>query len=349
MPQLIEFEGRRHEFPDDFTQADIQRALSSMASAPRLPEVGASERRYRMANGSGTVSDPKPIQVQGPDGAIVEFPAGTSNEDMTVALQKHYGAPGQTIPALPPGYTLDQPAAVPPLPSGNMLDRARSARKATEAEVDRSVVGTLIREDPRDAASSILADKYGGPKKLDEINALVRNDAQAMRGWKAAMSEVLADKVQGTRRVGETLEVQFARLAKEFKDNETLLAKTFSPEEMNNLRQAHKILSYFKEAEKRATVGSDTAEKIGIPTGVQLAFRHIYGDLKGGGVIKRMKLLLEMLPSGRQNVDEIVNAAWFDPNLAAYLLERPVKNYNVPRYNLDLRRLIAAANASRDQ
>ncbi|MGY4629109.1 hypothetical protein [Bradyrhizobium sp. USDA 4486] len=229
------------------------------------------------------------------------------------------------------------------------LEAARSARKATEAEVDRSVVGTLIREDPRDAASSILNDKYGGPKRLDEINALVRHDEQATRGWKAAVSEVLADKVQGTRQVGESLEVQFARLAKEFKDNEALLAKVFSPEEMNNLRQAHKILSYFKEAEKRATVGSDTAEKIGIPTTVQLAFRHIYGDLKGGGVIKRMKLLMEMLPSGRQNADEIVNAAWFDPNLAAYLLERPVKNYNVPRYNIDLRRLIAAANASRDQ
>ncbi|RXG89257.1 hypothetical protein [Bradyrhizobium zhanjiangense] len=229
------------------------------------------------------------------------------------------------------------------------LETARAARKATELEVDRSIIGTLIREDPRDAAAKILNAGYDSSRKLDEINALIRHDAQAQRGWKAAMSEVLADKVQGTRQVGETLEIQFARLAKEFKDNEALLAKTFSPEEMNNLRQAHKILSYFKEAEKRATVGSDTAEKIGIPTAVQLGFRHLYGDLKGGGIIKRMKLLMEMLPSGRQNVDEIVNAAWFDPNLASYLLERPVKNYNVPRYNIDLRRLIAAANASRDQ
>lgn len=228
------------------------------------------------------------------------------------------------------------------------LEAARTARNATEAEVDRSVIGTLIREDPREAASSILNDKYGGPKKLDEINALVRNDAQAQRGWKAAVSEVLADKVQGTRQVGETLEVQFARLAKEFKDNEALLANTFGPEEMNNLRQAHKILSYFKEAEKRATVGSDTAEKINIPGWAQLAVRHFKGDLAGGGLIKRFKLLLEMLPSNKQNADEIIHMAWFDPNVAAYLLERPIKNPNVPQYNIDLRRLIAAANASRE-
>ncbi|PWE78868.1 hypothetical protein XF30_21095 [Bradyrhizobium sp. SUTN9-2] len=228
------------------------------------------------------------------------------------------------------------------------LEAARTARNATEAEVDRSVIGTLIREDPSEAASNILNDKYGGSKKLDEISALVRNDAQAQRGWKAAVSEVLADKVQGTRQVGETLEVQFARLAKEFKDNEALLAKTFSPEEMNNLRQAHKILSYFKEAEKRATGGSDTAEKINIPGWAQLAVRHFKGDLAGGGLIKRFKLLLEMLPSNKQNADEIIHMAWFDPNVAAYLLERPIKNPNVPQYNIDLRRLIAAANASRE-
>ncbi|MDA9488686.1 hypothetical protein [Bradyrhizobium sp. CCBAU 11361] len=228
------------------------------------------------------------------------------------------------------------------------LETARAAHKATEAEIDRSAVGTLFREDPRDVAQKLLGGKYDAGTKLDEINALIKNDPQAVRGWKAAVSEVLADKVQGTRQVGETLDVQFARLAREFKDNESLLAKTFSPEEMSNLRQAHKILSYFKEAEKRATVGSDTAEKLNVPGWAQLAVRHFKGDLAGGGLIKRFKLLLEMLPSSKQNADEIIHMAWFDPNVAAYLLERPVKNPNVPAYNIDLRRLIAAANASRD-
>lgn len=228
------------------------------------------------------------------------------------------------------------------------LEASRAARKATEAEIDRSAVGTLLREDPRDVAQKLLGGKYDAGAKLDDINALIKSDPQAVRGWKAAVSEVLADKVQGTRQVGETLEVQFARLAREFKDNEALLAKTFSPEEMNNLRQAHKILSYFKEAEKRATVGSDTAEKLNIPGWAQLAVRHFKGDLAGGGLIKRFKLLLELLPSSKQNADEIIHMAWFDPNVAAYLLERPVKNPNVPQYNIDLRRLIAAANASRE-
>jgi hypothetical protein len=189
---------------------------------------------------------------------------------------------------------------------------------------------------------------YKREAKLDEIRAIVKNDETANRGWKAAVAEVLADKVQSTRQVGETPEVQFARLAKEFKENETLLAKTFSPEEMNNLRQAHKLLGYFKEAEKRSTVGSDTAEKWNVPGWAQLAVRHFKGDLAGGGLIKRFKLLLEQLPNNKQDADEIIHMAWFDPNVAAYLLERPVKNGNVPKYNINLRRLIAAANAARE-
>jgi hypothetical protein len=227
------------------------------------------------------------------------------------------------------------------------LDNARRARTATEAEIDLSAVGTLLREDPRDVAAGLLKGGYAAERKLNEINTLVKNDEVAKRGWKAAVSEVLADKVRDSRMVGETPEVQFARLAKEFKDNEALLAKTFSPEEMNGLRQAHKVLGYFKEAEKRATVGSNTADKWSVPGWAQLMIRHVKGDLVGGGIVKRFKLLLELLPTNKQSADEIVHMAWFNPDVAAYLLERPIKNPNVPMYNINLRRLIAAGNATR--
>lgn len=227
------------------------------------------------------------------------------------------------------------------------LENARRAHPATEADIDRSAIGTLLREDPRDVANGLLSGGYSSGKKLDEINALVKNDEAAKRGWKATVSEVLADRVQSSRAIGETPEIQFARLAKEFKNNEALLAKTFSPEEMNGLRQAHKILEYFKEAEKRATVGSNTADKWNVPGWAQLIVRHAYGDIKGGGIVKRFKLLLELLPTNKQSADEIVHMAWFNPDVAAYLLERPIRNPNIPQYNVNLRRLIAADNAAR--
>jgi hypothetical protein len=50
----------------------------------------------------------------------------------------------------------------------------------------------------------------------------------------------------------------------------------------------------------------------------------------------------------RESADQIVQAAWFNPDIAAYLLERPLKNQNATFNNVPLRRLIAAANASRE-
>jgi hypothetical protein len=217
-----------------------------------------------------------------------------------------------------------------------------------EQDVERSAAGTLLREDPRDVAQRLLGTKrYGAEKQLGEINALVASDPVAQRGWKAAVAESLYDRVSSTRQVGETYEIQFQRLAKEFKDNEQLLATVFSPEEMNTLRQGHKLLEYFKESEKRASLGSNTADTQMIPGAVQLVFRHIYGDLKGGGIIKRFKLLMEQLPSNRNSAEEIARMAWFDPELAAYLLEKPLRA-NPTTASRPLRRVEALAAGGRE-
>src|SRR5262245_46602996 len=42
MPQRIEFEGRVREFPDDFTQADIQRALTMITEQEGRGTAGAA-------------------------------------------------------------------------------------------------------------------------------------------------------------------------------------------------------------------------------------------------------------------------------------------------------------------
>lgn len=228
------------------------------------------------------------------------------------------------------------------------LAEMKKGLKATRAEIDNSVAGTLLKKDPRDVAGELLSGGYGAEKKAAEIKALLGKDEQAVRGWKAAVAEVLTDRVTGTKQAGENMEVQYARLANEFKNNEATLKHVFDPEEMNVLRQGHKLLSYFKEAEKRATVGSNTADKVGnIPSWAQLAVRHIYGDLRGGGIVKRFKLLLSILPNDQQSVAAITQQTWFDPGLTAYLLELPLKGQNATPYNVTLKRALALASAGR--
>jgi hypothetical protein len=58
-------------------------------------------------------------------------------------------------------------------------------------------------------------------------------------------------------------------------------------------------------------MGPDTNDKWNVPGWAQLAVRHFKGDLAGGGLIKRFKLLLEQLPDNRRSADEIVHMAWF--------------------------------------
>ena len=81
---------------------------------------------------------------------------------------------------------------------------------------------------------------------------------------------------------------------------------------------------------------------------MQLGARHGCGDLKGGGIVKRFKLLIDLLPTNKQNADEIVQMAWFNPDVAACLLEKPVRNPDIPQFNISLRRLIAVDNAARE-
>ena len=110
-----------------------------------LPEITASERTFRWLNANGKIApvaapSAPPIQVQGPDGAIVEFPADTPREEMTRALRAHYGGPSNA-PAQPSAATHQSgmfddliptaplqsmpataPSGVPPLPPGFVLD-----------------------------------------------------------------------------------------------------------------------------------------------------------------------------------------------------------------------------------
>lgn len=234
--------------------------------------------------------------------------------------------------------------------AGDNLRTARDRVAATDADVNRGAAGTLLRDDPRKVAESILGDKYNAPRRMEEVDRIIGSDAAAREGWRGAVADVLYDRVTGTRQAGDTYEVSYQRLVKEFKSNEAVLAGVFEPKDMSNLRAAHKLLGYFKQAEKRATVGSDTAGKqtlLDTPLGKssQLTIRHIYGDLKGGGIIRRFRLMASLMPNDKQAMDDIAQLAWFNPDVAAYLLGKKVRDFRSVPANINLRRLIAGEAA----
>jgi hypothetical protein len=224
--------------------------------------------------------------------------------------------------------------------------------KTTEQEIERSAAGTLLREDPRDTAQRIFGSKkYGAEKELDEVNKLLGADAEAKRGWKAAVSEHLADSVSGTAKLdagkagaSETYRTELAKLDKMFKENRELLAKVYSPEEMSRLQQAHAVLEPLKNASVRATAGSNTADK-----GAQVwrlaegGLKARFGALKGGSYLRTLRIMASTLPSDVGDIQRLIERAWFDPDLAEYLLTKKIRNLDIPASNAHVRRIMGAA------
>ena len=207
-------------------------------------------------------------------------------------------------------------------------------------------------KDPRNVATELLGSGFGSDKRAAQIAATVANNPEAKQAWKASVAEALYKRVSTSTEVGaDKLGVSQAALAKEFKNNEKLLMTVFDPDEMSMLRQGHKLIAYFKEMEKRATVGSQTAPNL-LNTMAGKAFqvgaRHLYGNLEAGGIFRNVRLMLEMMPSNRQSVDEIAKMAWFDPGLMSYLLNKPLKNRGGAPYNVNLKRFMAADVAQQD-
>src|SRR5262249_50314435 len=144
---------------------------------------------------------------------------------------------------------------------------------------------------------------------MDDILARINGDEAATNGLKASVREYLIEKATTTA-IGKTTDksnpVSFSKLDDMFKQNEEVLSKVFSPEEMNSLRRAHKMLGAGKNLETNATSGSNTAEKANdtmrmLEAGLKLHF----GMLKGGGIMRSLKMVLDTLPSNAEAVNSI--------------------------------------------
>src|SRR3546814_12004317 len=75
--------------------------------------------------------------------------------------------------------------------------------KRTEAEINRGVLGTLIDNDPENAAKAIFNAK-DREKAMRETADLVRDNTAALKAWKKSTSDPLEKRVTTTA-TGKTL------------------------------------------------------------------------------------------------------------------------------------------------
>lgn len=236
------------------------------------------------------------------------------------------------------------------------LDAAKRAHNSAGYDFERSAAGTLLREDPRDVATTLVwGNKFSNAKRMQETTDIVRNDPTALRGWRAAVADAVVKKAtdivridEGNPVAGGKFAAKLSKLSNLFKDKAQILASVFTPEQMNALRQAHKLLEPLRNLSIKATSDSQTADKMsGFLRYIEVPIRATKGALEGGSIMRKLRILASTLPSDQAAVDRLVSSIWFDPERAQFLLGHKTGIERGPSANYRVKLLNAGAAAAR--
>jgi len=258
--------------------------------------------------------------------------------------------------------------------SKDLADKVKAAETEfadTKTTLEQSALQSAIGKDPRRAVADIM-ENSGDPETqmADMVKRLkASGDDKAVAGLKAATRDWIKHKVKTTAHlVGQdgARKTSRASLDNIFTEHEKTLAKVYSPEEMNTLRQAHKLLDVAANLDVQARPGSDTADKMRDLTSFfsansekrkanmrmfEVAAKLKYGMLKGGGITRTMGLVLDSmanLSTKPQAVENLIMEMMLNPDLADMLLMKNVKAVGTPAWNSKLNKYLSAASGARD-
>lgn len=217
------------------------------------------------------------------------------------------------------------------------LRKAQRDLQNTEADLRKRPLGKIEGASPSVAVARALGDGVGDPRRaMREIVGAIGNDPAAKDGLKNAVSAHLIEKT--TLGIGNKMKTTADDV---FNKNREALAEVFSPEEMNRLVRARKLVEPLDARNVQANPGSATAERSfgWLPVEVLLKIR--YGMLKGGGFVSNLKKTTGAIFKGQDEaVARIKMIAAFSPEGAQHLLTLKTQKPGTPGYNATLQKLI---------
>lgn len=232
------------------------------------------------------------------------------------------------------------------------LEQATANLKRTERDIDNSALSLLVDAEPKRAVASVFQSK-DPVKAMAEIAGKLKGDEPARTAWKKAISEHLDETVLKTNRAA-TADGQrnpsFAELETLFQKHQKTLEQVYGPAEMNQLRTAHRLMENMQRRDVRATVNSPTAENFVNLRPLEIVAKLWYGQLKGGGITRSVKLALPNMPgyNDRELAGLVIRRAWFDPDLAQHLLTKPAPGRATSLWNKRLNQMMAAQQAGQE-
>lgn len=237
---------------------------------------------------------------------------------------------------------------------------AKLGLNQTKRELSRSALSAAIGNDPEHAIGKIMGSG-DAEKQMAEMVTRLKGDKSATDGLKSAVRDWIVQKKGDGKAIvgyGDLRHVNAKGMQDLFNQHEKTLAKLYTPEEMNTLRQVHALATAPKKLDVKALPGSDTHSRLmaeaaqdSTKTGRmrEAALKLWFGMLRGGGINRGINLALETLPNNQGEVKRILDSMWFDPEVAKHLLSMPVRDRDVPLWNAKLNRLLSASSGGRDQ
>lgn len=231
------------------------------------------------------------------------------------------------------------------------LDNAARNLRRTEAEVDRDWVGLTIGVSPRAAVRKIFSamenrDQYALAESImrDIRNAPEADRARIRRSFQDTVLDYIRSAVQNPNAPSGTMAsdvdpTSLAALNRELRKPGGALDILFegNPEGLQALADTRRVLRDLETSNRRALAGPQTAERLTAAEKAARAFelpvRLVYGHLRGGGVMRSLRLAIGRIPGldSSESVNEIMGIAFHDPDFFLRLVERRVPDPEVRR------------------
>lgn len=241
---------------------------------------------------------------------------------------------------------------------GQYLNEFRTGSRPIDLFKNSPTLKSVADEsDIRNVAKRVFSNnEYGTEHMLKDINTALSGDPEAMRAWKAAVSEVLADKVTNTNTaLTKTKEgpLSVAKLQNVLKMHEGELAQIYNPDEMNAIRRAHKMLEPLGNLARKSSVGSPTETNRNLVNGLEAAVLAYTGNaIQTGMVMRRLRTMANLTPGLKEitpeaKMQKLIDRMMFDPELFVHVMETPPRAMETPAWNAKLNRLIGYTEAVR--
>jgi hypothetical protein len=233
---------------------------------------------------------------------------------------------------------------------GPVVDKVPGLRQEIEALAERQAkFGEVAGKSPDNAIAAVFGAK--DPElEMQRLAQAVRSDGEAFDGLKTALTQYLLKKdvlASKERTLTGKRPLSDAKVTNRFEEDRAVLAAVYSPQEMNSLQIANRLIEVENKQRLRTGIATTTSEVLSqYLRPLEVGLKAWFGMLKGGGIFRSTKLAISMLPDSNAAAKQLVEQARIDPELASFLLKQDVQPGS-PQWNKKLLTLLSRAEFAR--